>query len=75
MQSVRTITDNVGEVTEDVKQLSHSVGEMGKTVGAVNAIIGNMGATTAVKAVSVKAGVRAALGYLFANLLRKGERK
>jgi hypothetical protein len=48
---------------------------MGKTVGAVNAIIGNVGATAADKALSVKAGIRAALEYLLANLLRKGERK
>lgn len=75
LKSMRTITDNVGEVTEDIKELSHSVRQVGKTIGAVNLLVGNLGASTAVKAVSMRAGIRAGVEYLFAHILRKGERK
>ena len=75
LRSLRTISDNVGDVTEDVKQLSHSVGDIGKTIGAVNVLVGNIGSSAAVKAISLKAGIRAALEYFIANLLQKGERK
>jgi predicted PurR-regulated permease PerM len=75
LKSVRPITDNVGVVTEDLKQLSHSVGEMGKTVGAVNMLIENVGASSAVRVISLKVGIMVALEFLIANLLKKGERK
>jgi len=75
MKSVKTIYDDIGIVTADVKELSGSLSRIGKTVGAVNALIGNVGASTAVKAVSMKTGIRAGLEYLFTHILRKGERQ
>jgi len=46
-----------------------------KAVGAVNLLIGNVGASSAVRVISLKAGIMVALEFLIANLLKKGERK
>ena len=75
LQSVRKISDNVVDVTEDVKGLSRSVGEMGHAVSAINKLVGSLGSYGAVRAASLQAGVNAALQYFITNLLRKGDYK
>ena len=62
-----------------LQQLSACIGRIRdiiwKTVGAVNLLIGNVGASSAVRVISLKAGIMVALEFLIANLLKKGERK
>ena len=46
-----------------------------KAVGAVNLLIRNVGASSAVRVISLKAGIMVALEFLIANLLKKGEKQ
>ncbi len=73
LKSVRTISDEVGGITADVRVLSKSVGEVGHTVSAINGFVEAVGSSMSVKAISLKAGIRAAIEYLAKNLIRKGD--
>jgi uncharacterized protein YoxC len=70
----RDICDNVNGVTSDVKRLSQAVGDVGKSISVVSGIIENVGSSAAIKAISFRAGIRAALDYLLTNLMRRGGR-
>lgn len=71
LKNVNGITGNVNEVTEDVKRLSKSVGEIGDTVSGINALVGSVGSSAAVRAVSFRAGVKAAAAYLVTHLMSR----
>jgi len=75
LKSLRSISDNVSDITGDVKGVADSIAQVGAKIFAVNRIIDTLGSTVSVKALSVKAGVTAALTYLFSNLLKKGDRQ
>ncbi len=72
--NTKDICDNVNEVTSNVKQFSKAVGDVGKSISVINGLIENIGSSAAIKAISFRAGVRAALDYLITNLMRKGGR-
>jgi uncharacterized protein YoxC len=75
LKNVQDISENISDVTTDVKQFSKSISDLGQKVSAVNVLIGGIGATTAIRAVSLKTGVRAAIEYFISNLTKKGDRK
>jgi uncharacterized protein YoxC len=75
LKSVRGITDNVNDITEDVKEFVGSVTEVGKKIRAVNMLIDTAGSSASVKAMSLKAGITAAVTFLITNLLKKGDRQ
>lgn len=75
MTNMQHISDNVNEVTSHAKEFSKSIGDIGHTISVVNGLIEGVGSSTAIKVVSLRAGIGAALGYLLKNLLRKGDVK
>ena len=75
MTNVQHISGDITEVTSQARELSKTIGEIGHTVRVVSGMIEGVGSSTAVKAVSFKAGVAAALEYLIRNLARKGDVK
>ena len=75
LKSVRGITDNVNDITADVKEVSGSIAEVSARIHAVTGFIDTLGSSASVKAVSLKAGITAALTFLVNNLLRKGDRQ
>jgi uncharacterized protein YoxC len=75
MKSLRGISDDVGGITSDVREFSRSVVEIGHTVSAINGLLETVGSSVSVRAVSLRAGIRAAVEYLAKNLIRKGDGK
>jgi uncharacterized protein YoxC len=73
LKSIRAISDDVGGITSDAREVSQSVVEVGRTISAINGLLANVGLSASVRAVSLRAGVRAALEYLAKNLIRKGD--
>lgn len=71
LKNVNGITGNVNEVTEDVKRFSRSVGEIGDTVSGINALVGTVGSSATVRAMSLQAGIKAALAYLVTHLMSR----
>jgi len=74
LKSLRNVSDTVNDITTDVRTLSQSVGDVGKALGAVNALVLGFSTSAAVKVISLRAGITAALNYLVMNFIRKGER-
>ncbi len=72
VKDIQRIVDKLSEATVNVTEFTKSVGDVGRTISVVNQFIGSASSSTAVKIVSMRAGIRAALGYLFANLTNKG---
>ena len=75
LKSLRSISDNVDDITGDVKGVADSIAEVSTKIFAVNRIIDAFSSTVSVKTLSLKAGVTAALTYLFTNLLKKGDKQ
>jgi uncharacterized protein YoxC len=69
-KSLRTVTDNVGGVTEDVRVFSCSIREIGENVRQVSELVGNFGRTSALTVTGVKAGAITAIGFLLKNMFR-----
>ena len=75
LRTLNSITGNVEQVSEHVKLFSGAVGDIGRSVSAVNAVISGAGASTAVKLMSLRTGIVAAVGFILTNILRKGDTK
>jgi uncharacterized protein YoxC len=75
LRTMNSITGNVEQVTEDVRVFSQAVSDIGRSVGAVNAIISSAGSSAAVRLMSLRTGVAAAIGFVLTNLLRKGDKR
>ncbi|MGC2061363.1 MAG: DUF948 domain-containing protein [Thermodesulfovibrionales bacterium] len=74
LRTLNNVTGNVEQVTEDVKIFSRAVGDVGRSVSAVNALVSSTGASTAIRVMSLRTGVTAAIGFILANLLKRGEK-
>jgi len=74
LHTLNNVTGNVEQMTEDVKVFSRAVGDVGRSVSAVNALISVTGASTAIRVMSLKTGVAAAVGFVLTNLLKRGEK-
>jgi hypothetical protein len=72
---VRGISDNVNDITADVKEFSGSITEVSARIHAVTGFVDTLGSSASIKALSLKAGITAALTFLVNNLLRKGDRQ
>jgi hypothetical protein len=75
LKGLRSISDNVNDITEDVKGVTGSITEVSTKIFAVNRTIDALSSMASVKALSLKAGVTAAVTYLITNLLKKGDRQ
>jgi len=75
LKNVNGISANVNDVTGHVKDFSKSISDIGHTVSTVNTLVEKAGASTAVKVISFRAGIKAAIEYLLTNLIKKGDRK
>jgi uncharacterized protein YoxC len=69
------MSDNVNDITADVKEVSGSITEVSTRIHAVAGFVDTIGSSASVKALSLKAGITAALTFLVKNLLRKGDRQ
>lgn len=72
LKSLRNVSDNVNGITADVRTLSKSVGDVGQSITSVNALVTGFSTSTAIKVMSLRAGIMAALQYAVTNLLKKG---
>lgn len=75
LKGLRNISDNVNDAAADVRRFSKSISDIGETISAVNGLMANVGSSTAVKAISLRAGIRAAVEYFLKNLIKKGDGK
>jgi len=75
LKMIRSISDNVNDITEDVKGVTGSIAGISTKISSVNSAIDAFGSAASVRAVSLKAGVTAALTYLITNLMKKGDRQ
>ena len=75
LKNVRGISNTVNDITDNVRGLTDSLTEVSSRIHAVNQLVGGIGSSASVRALSLKAGVTAALTYLITNLLRKGDRQ
>ncbi len=74
LKSVKGVTDNVNAITEDVLQFSSALQNAGKKISVVNAAIDSIASSVTIRTLSLKAGIRTALSYFIANLMKKGEK-
>lgn len=74
LRSLRNVSDTVSDITSDVRMLSQSVGDVGKSLGSVNALVQGFSTSAAVKVISLRAGITAALNYFIVNFIKKGEK-
>ena len=79
LKSVRTLADNITNVTEDFQVFSDSVRGVGANVKNVSdhverlsEFVGNITSTTVAEASGLKAGIRTGFLVFFKNLFRKG---
>ncbi|MHB8882406.1 MAG: DUF948 domain-containing protein [Thermodesulfovibrionales bacterium] len=75
LRTMNSITENVDAVTTNVRQFSQAVNDVGHTISAVNAMVNFAGSSAAVRLISLRTGISAAVGYLVTNLVRKGDRR
>jgi len=75
LKTIRSISDNVNDITEDVKGVADSITEVSAKIFAVNRALDALGSAASVRAMSLKAGIAAASTYLLTNLMKKGDRK
>ena len=75
LKSLRSISDNVNDITGDVKGVADSITEVSTKIFAVNRALDALGSAASVRVMSLKAGIAAASTYLLTNLMKKGDRK
>ncbi len=75
LHTLNTVTGNVEQVTEDIKIFSKAVGDVGRSVSVVNALVSSTGASAAIRIMSLRTGVAAAVGFVLTNLLKRGDRR
>ena len=75
LKDMHDISGNVSGVTSDVRAFSASVGDLGRKINVVNELIGSAGASTAIRALSLRTGLKTAIQYLILNFRMKGEGK
>ncbi|MBA4372025.1 MAG: hypothetical protein C0402_04100 [Thermodesulfovibrio sp.] len=75
LRTLNSVTGNVEQVTENIKIFSRAVGDVGRSVGAFNALVSSTGASTAIRMMSLRTGVTAAVGFILTNLLKRGDRR
>jgi len=68
IRTMRSITDNVVDVTEDVKILSGSVRSVGENLKHVSELVEGATSSTVTEVSGLKAGIRAAKEVLLKNL-------
>jgi uncharacterized protein YoxC len=76
LRSIRNVSDNLNDATNDIKTFSGAVNDIGQHVRQISNIIEGVTSSTAIKASGLKVGIRTALGVLLSNLFsKKGEGK
>lgn len=76
LRSLRNVSDDINEVTSDIKSVSGSVRDVGDHLKQVSNIIEEVTLSASAKALGLKAGVKAGLGFLMNNLFsRMGGKK
>jgi uncharacterized protein YoxC len=66
--TMRSITDNAVDVTEDVKAISGSMRSVGENLKHVSELVEGATSSTAIEVSGLKAGIRAAKEVLLKNL-------
>ncbi|MBI5101296.1 MAG: DUF948 domain-containing protein [Nitrospirae bacterium] len=75
LKTLNAITENINTVTTDVRQFSQAVSEIGRSINIINSTINSAATSAAIRVISLRTGIAATAGYLFTNLLRKGDRR
>lgn len=75
LKSMKSIYDDVNDITGAVKGVADSITEVSAKIFAVNRALDALGSAASVRAMSLKAGVAAAATYLLTNLMKKGDRQ
>lgn len=75
LKSMKSIYDDVNDITGAAKGVADSITEVSAKIFAVNRALDALGSAASVRAMSLKAGVAAAATYLLTNLMKKGDRQ
>jgi len=71
LKSLRSVSGDMKDVTDDIKTLSGSVRDAGQNIRHISRLIEDVTSFTVIRASGLRAGIRAALEVLLNNLFPK----